>query len=170
MKAPSSLRDEETERNVILTALLGGIMYALWQDLRYGARMLLKRPGFTLIAIITLALGIGANTAIFSVVNAALLRPLPYPESERLVWLSEYRPNFGVQQISYPNFTDWRAQQKVFEQIGVYKWGSYNLTGRGERVALICRRISSPRFVRKPLSGGSSTTTKTSPARRPSSC
>src|SRR6266542_1668245 len=107
-------------------------MHTLWQDLRFGARMLLKKPGFTLIAIITLALGIGANTAIFSVVNAALLRPLPYPESERLVWVGEHRQGFGVMLISYPNFTDWRAQQKVFEHIGVYRWGSYNLTSRGE--------------------------------------
>jgi putative ABC transport system permease protein len=107
-------------------------MQTLWQDLRYGARMLLKTPGFTAIAILTLALGIGANTAIFSVVNAAMLRPLPYPESERLVWVSEHRQNFGKMLISYPNFADWRAQQKVFEHIGVYRWGSYNLTSRGE--------------------------------------
>src|SRR5215510_3792249 len=107
-------------------------MQALGQDLRYGARMLMKKPGFTLIAVATLALGIGANTAIFSVVNAVLLRSLPYPVSERLVWVSEYRPNFGIMLISYPNFTDWCAQQKVFEHIGVYRWGSFNLTSRGE--------------------------------------
>ncbi|MGH9935164.1 MAG: ADOP family duplicated permease, partial [Blastocatellia bacterium] len=109
-----------------------GSLEIFWQDLRYGARMLLKRPGFTLIAVLTLALGIGANTAIFSVVYATLLRPLPYPESERLVWLCERTPNFPGMAISYPNFTDWRAQQTVFERIGVYNRGSYNLTGRGE--------------------------------------
>jgi len=109
-----------------------GSLEIFWQDLRYGARMLLKNPGFTTIAVLTLALGIGANTAIFSVVYTTLLRPLPYPESERLVWLCERTPNFPAMMISYPNFTDWRAQQTVFEQIGVYNRGSYNLTGRGE--------------------------------------
>ncbi len=108
------------------------VIEELWQDLRYGARMLLKNPGFTLIGVLTLALGIGANTAIFSVVYATLLRPLPYPESERLVWMSERAPNFPEMAISYPDFADWRAQQTVFEQIGVYNRGSYNLTGRGE--------------------------------------
>ena len=96
-------------------------MQNLWQDIRYGARILWKKPGFTLIAVITLALGIGANTAIFSVVYAVSLRPLPYPESERLVWVSEYRSNMGVILISYPNFSDWRMQQNVFEYIGVYR-------------------------------------------------
>ncbi|MCI0660790.1 MAG: ABC transporter permease, partial [Acidobacteria bacterium] len=121
-------------------------MYSLLQDLRYGARMLWKKPGFTLIAAITLALGIGANTAIFSVVYAVLLRPLPYPESERLVWLSEYRQNFGVMLISYPNFRDWRTHQKVFEYIGVYRGGSYNLTGRGDPQRLRCSHISADLF------------------------
>src|SRR5262245_37864878 len=107
-------------------------MQALWQDLRYGARMLMKQPGFTLIAVATLALGIGANTAIFSVVKAALLRPLPYPESGRLVRVMEYLPNFGMALISYPNFTDWRAQQKVFESIVVLTLRNYILTGLDE--------------------------------------
>ena len=102
-------------------------------DLRFAFRQLLKNPGFTAVALLTLALSIGANTAIFSVVNAVLLRPLPYAESDRLVWLSERSPNFPTMSVSYPNFTDWREQQTVFEQIGVYNWGSYNLTGSGDR-------------------------------------
>ena len=89
-------------------------------DLRYALRLMLNQPGFTAVAVLTLALGIGANTAIFSVVNAVLLRPLPYAESQRLVWLSETGPNFPTMSVSYPNFIDWRAQQTVFEQIGVY--------------------------------------------------
>jgi putative ABC transport system permease protein len=109
--------------------------------------MLLKTPGFTLIAVMTLALGIGANTAIFSVVNAVLLRPLPYPESERLVWLSERSPKYPTMSISYPNFIDWRAQQTVFEYIGVFNSGSYNLTGRGEPLQLTGVSISADAFA-----------------------
>jgi len=85
-------------------------MQTLWQDLRYGARMLLKNPGFTLIAVFTLALGIGANTAIFSVVDGLLLRPLPYPEPERLVWLTNKTSRDPRTGISYPNFSDWRER------------------------------------------------------------
>src|SRR5262245_15411063 len=106
----------------------------LWKDLRFGARMLLKNPGFTLIAVLTLAVGIGANTAIFSVINAVLLRPLPYPESERLVWLSERLPNYTGLSIAYPNFADWRSQQTVFESFGVYKLNDFIITGHGDPV------------------------------------
>src|SRR5713226_5303633 len=106
-------------------------MRTLWQDLRYGARMLLKNPGITMIVIIALALGIGANTAIFSVINAVLLRPLPYDEAERLVLLNEASQQLDEMSISYPNFTDWRNQNHSFEKIGVYNRASYNLTGTG---------------------------------------
>src|SRR6266508_1808038 len=108
----------------------------LWQDLRYGARMLIKNPGFTLIAVITLALGIGANTAIFSVINAVLLRPLPYPESERLVWLAERLPNHTGLSVAYPNFADWRDRKTVFESFGVYKLNDFIITGHGDPAQL----------------------------------
>ena len=87
-------------------------MNALWQDLRYSARMLLKNPGFTLIAVITLSLCIGANTAIFSVVNAVVLRPLPYPESERLMMVNATDLARGITSfgVSWPDYREWRIR------------------------------------------------------------
>lgn len=119
----------------------------LWHDIRYGARMLLKNPGITIIVIIALALGIGANTAIFSVVNSVLIRPLPYDESERLVFLNEQSPILDEMSISYPNFTDWRNQNHVFEKIGVYNRNSYNLTGYGEAERILAAQCSADLFA-----------------------
>src|SRR5262245_3043468 len=121
-------------------------MNTFWKDLRYGARMLLKAPNFTLIAALTLGLGIGANTAIFSVVNGVLLRPLPYGESDQLVLLNEHATNFGEMSISYPNFADWRARNRVFEKIGVYNYENYNLTGSGEVERLRAAQMSADIF------------------------
>jgi putative ABC transport system permease protein len=109
---------------------------AIIQDIRFGVRMLHKNPGFTTIAVLTLALGVGANTAIFSVVDAVLLRPLPYPDSGQLCWLCERGPDWSGGSISYPNFVDWRNQQSVFEEFGVYSGSSFTLTGKGEPVRL----------------------------------
>ena len=102
-------------------------MQTIIQDLRYAIRTMVKRPGFTLVAALTLALGIGANTAIFSAVNAILLKPLPFPESEQLVDLSEtFKPN-GYGSVSVPNLEDWKNQSDVFTGIAAYQFRSFNL-------------------------------------------
>ncbi|MDX2030629.1 MAG: ABC transporter permease [Blastocatellia bacterium] len=108
-------------------------MNTLWQDMRYGARMLLKRFGFTLIAVATLAVGIGGNTAIFTVVDAALLRGLPYRAPERLVHLFEVTPQkeFPQREFSYPDYQDYQRNE-VFEGVAAYTGGGGVLTGRGE--------------------------------------
>jgi putative ABC transport system permease protein len=104
-------------------------MQNLLQDLRYAIRMMLKRPGFTLIAALTLALGIGANTAIFSAVNAVLLKPFPFPESQQLVDLAEtFKPD-GYGTVSVPTLEDWKNQNSVFEGIAGYSFTSFNLQG-----------------------------------------
>ncbi|HSO76309.1 MAG TPA: ABC transporter permease, partial [Blastocatellia bacterium] len=109
-------------------------METFLQDLRYGTRMLLKQPGFTVIAVIALALGIGANTAIFSVVNAVLLNPLPFPEPDRLMRVYESRLDRGTSRssVSYPNFADWREQNHVFERMSSYRTSDFILTGDGD--------------------------------------
>ncbi|HEX8336405.1 MAG TPA: ABC transporter permease, partial [Pyrinomonadaceae bacterium] len=103
----------------------------LWQDLRFGARTLAKRPGFALVAVLTLALGIGANTAIFSVVNAVLLRPLPFKEADRLVLVYETTQSVPRDFISVPNLEDYRAGSRSFEGFATYVPQSVNLTGAG---------------------------------------
>jgi putative ABC transport system permease protein len=104
----------------------------LLQDLRFGFRMLVKRPGFAIVTIVTLALGIGANSAIFTVVNAALLRPLPYREPGRLVhlWETTPREQFNEREASYPDYLDWKANNQVFEDVAGYTRRSFSLTGR----------------------------------------
>ncbi|MGH9837169.1 MAG: ADOP family duplicated permease [Blastocatellia bacterium] len=126
----------------------GGLpmLETLWQDLRFGARMLLRQPGFTLIAGLTLALGIGANAAIFSIVNAVLLRPFSYQAPERLVSLQE-RISAGGFSPSYPNFADWRAQHTVFDSISAVRGNeSFNFTGTGEPERVQGRIVSAEFF------------------------
>ncbi|HKG81481.1 MAG TPA: ABC transporter permease, partial [Pyrinomonadaceae bacterium] len=100
-------------------------------DIRYALRNFSKRPGFTLIAVITLALGIGANTAIFSAINALLLKPLPFPEIDRVVAIWDKLPSRGLlhNEVTMANYLDWQSQNKSFEQLAVYRWWSANLTG-----------------------------------------
>jgi predicted permease len=124
----------------------------LIQDLRYGARMLLKNPGFTFVAVLTLALGIGANTAIFSVVNGVLLRALPYYEPERLVMLWADRPILQAQiglpdfPVAVADFVDWRNQNQVFEQMAAMFAPRINLTGGGEPESVFGLRTSASLF------------------------
>jgi putative ABC transport system permease protein len=106
----------------------------LLQDLRYGVRMLLKNPGFTLVAVLALALGIGANTAIFSVVNAVLLRPLPFADADRLVWIAAVNPAQGITKsnVSPPDFADWKNQSQIFEDMTAFATGGAILSGSVE--------------------------------------
>jgi len=104
----------------------------LLYDLRYGLRMLAKTPGFTAVALLALALGIGANTAIFSVVNGVLLRPLPYPEPTRLMKIYERTADFSQSSVSYPDFLDWQRDAHSFTGMAAYRRNDFNFTGAGE--------------------------------------
>jgi putative ABC transport system permease protein len=118
----------------------------LLQDLRYGLRMIWKFPGFTLVAVLTLALGIGANTAIFSVVDAVLLRPLPYHDASRLIVMNETTPRVGTVSVSYLNFLDWRKQSAAFAQMATVHQVGFNLTGVA-RPEVIQGLAVSPEFL-----------------------
>jgi putative ABC transport system permease protein len=118
----------------------------LWQDARYGLRMLRRNPGFTTVAVLTLALGIGANTAIFSVVNAVLLRSLPYRDSDRLVMVRHYGTHGVSDYVSGRNFLAWRDQAKTFEQVAAYRTDTVDLTGRGEPERLSAGLVSANLF------------------------
>jgi putative ABC transport system permease protein len=102
------------------------------QDLRYSLRGILKAPGYSLVVILTLTLGIGANTAIFSVVNAVLLKPLPYPGAERLVWLGESHGKVEGISVTWGNYRAWKKYNHTFEDLAAYQWSQFTLTGRGE--------------------------------------
>jgi putative ABC transport system permease protein len=123
-------------------------MNNLLQDIRFGLRMLLKSPSISIVATIALALGIGANTAIFSVVNAVLLRPLPFPESESLVSLFETDRQRGLERgtHSYPNFFDIRTQNTVLERVACFHGSDFILSGRGEPARLQGSVVTSDLF------------------------
>jgi predicted permease len=121
-------------------------MTALLQDLKYGLRMLAKNPGFTAVAVLTLALGIGANTALFSLVNGVLLNPLRYAEPDRLIALYTRVPNYDRASISYPNFLDWVRENRSFSALAAYRPDDFTLTGRGEPERVAAEMVSASFF------------------------
>ncbi|HSB12382.1 MAG TPA: ABC transporter permease [Blastocatellia bacterium] len=121
-------------------------MEKIGQDLRFGIRMMLRSPGFTLVALVTIALGIGANTAIFSVVNTVLLRPLPYQDPDRLVVLWEKQDRIDQESPSIPDFVDWRERNQSFEQMAAARRDNVNLTGIGEPERLLARMVTANFF------------------------
>ena len=120
----------------------------LVQDLHYGLRILRKSPGFTLVAVLTLALGIGATTAIFSVVDVILLRPLPYPEPDRLMMVYQDTPQAGVKSggLSYPNFQDWQRAARNFEEMVAMRTSQFALSGAGEATNVIAGAVTAGYF------------------------
>lgn len=127
-----------------------GLIETLGQDLRYGWRTLRKSPGFAAAALFTLALGIGANTAIFSVVYGILIQPLPFRDAGRLMVLNETTPRVGLVSVSYPNFQDWRAQSRSFSELAAVASVRFNMSG-GDRPESIRGLAASPNFL--PMAG-----------------
>jgi MacB-like periplasmic core domain len=141
------LGGEDQVKEGVRDIRMGRQLDTLLHDLRFGARMLRKTPGFTIIAILMLALGIGANTAIFSVVNAVLLRSLPYRDTDRLVLVSYTFMNLAVHSASLEEFLEWRDRENVFEQIAAYKPDFVDLSGIGEPERLAAAFVSSNMFA-----------------------
>jgi hypothetical protein len=133
------LGGKEQIKEQVREARVGHQLETLRQDMRYGLRLLGRNPGFAAVAALTLALGIGANTAIFSVVNAVLLRPLPYTEPERLVTLAYYRVETGFEAAHDADFLEWREQAKAFEKVAAYTQRTVDLSGSGSLYACMRR-------------------------------
>lgn len=121
-------------------------MGGIWQDVRFAARMLGKNPGFAVIAVITLALGIGANSALFSVVNGVLLNPLPFQNPQKLVAIYKKMTQFKEASIPYTSFLDWQKANRTLASMGVYREEDYSLTGQGEPERLHGQMISAGFF------------------------
>jgi len=121
-------------------------METLWQDIRYAWRQLRKSPGFAAVAVITLALGIGANTVIFSVVNGVLLSPLPFPQPDQLVTLHENKPNFEGGSLSFVNFRDWQKNNRTFSSMALARRYAFSITGVGEAEQVNAALVSSDFF------------------------
>ena len=130
------LRSSERVNAADSPTLGGGGKAPFWtglgHDLRYAFRAMRKSPGFTAIAMLALGLGIGADTAIFSVVNGVLLQPLSYPDPDRLLKIYESTPEFGRNSVAYPNYLDWRSGSRSFTDMGTYRGDQFNYTGNGE--------------------------------------
>ncbi len=121
-------------------------METLFKDMRYGIRSLLKHRSLTALAIVTLALGIGANTAMFSVINAVLLKPLAYKEPDRLVWMNESGSEVTNRWLSYPNFVDWRARNTSFEAMSTFRGWSMTMTGSDQPLDINARMVAADYF------------------------
>jgi len=123
-------------------------MMTLWQDIKYGVRMLVKSPGFTIVALMVLALGIGTNTSIFSVVNGVLLKPLSYPGAERLVWFEGINPHRGISDssLSMPDYLDWQSQTDAFESMTAFFQGGIILTSEDAEPERIPRAVVTASF------------------------
>lgn len=119
----------------------------LLQDVRYALRQLRRSPGFSIVAVVTLALGIGGDTAIFSIVNSVLLKPLPFSQPDQLISLHESKPNFADGSISYPNFLDWRKENRSFSSMALSRGWSFSLTGRGDAEQLKGQYLSAGFFA-----------------------
>jgi len=148
----------EVTKEVVRSAGWESFVETLWQDLRFAARTLRKSPGFTAVAVLTLALGIGANSAIFSVVNAVLLRPLSYKDSDQLVQLIEHDQKRGIDfdWVSFPNFHDWAEQSKAFQYVAAYKFHAFNLTNMSQAEMLFGIKASAnllPTLGAEPILG-----------------
>ena len=156
-EAIASGRDPEEARRAFGSALrarevshavrVSGKLEELVQDARFGVRLLIRNPGFTAVVVLTLALGIGINTVIFSVVNGVLLNPLPFPHPQQLVTLHESKPNFASGSISYPNFLDWRRDNHTFAAMGLARGYGFSMTGRGDAAQLSGEFLSDGYFA-----------------------
>jgi putative ABC transport system permease protein len=121
------------------------MMRGLFQDIPYAFRQLRKSPGFTAVVLLTLALGIGANTAIFSVIHAVLLRSLPYPDPGRLMILQEYATKDGyARSVSWMNYLDWRARNRSFSEMAAYNMRDFNLSGLEKPEVVHGARVTAP--------------------------
>src|SRR5580658_6477895 len=136
----------ELARETVRSAGWESLVETCWQDVRVAVRMLRKSPGFAAVAILTLALGIGANTSLFSVVNGVLLNPLPYVHADQVVTMVGWFPGYGESSTSYPDFLDWVRLNHAFSSLAAYRRDSFNLTGQGDAEQVTAMDVSASFF------------------------